>query len=156
MHEVPRSEGLGGAVQRQDLTARQLGLQGEHAVRAVVSVADADAFGVQEDVDGVQGREAGRVGEAGGVEEGREERFEAGARGGGFAGVDVGVERLGSLWRVSDVASAMLKWGWMLLVHGRGVGLREVIPSRLLQGPRTRGWKRSGMLWRRVGRGIRQ
>ena len=68
----------------------------------------------------------------------------------------MGVERLGSLGGGSGVASAMFKWRWMLLVHGRGVGLREIIPSRLLRGSRSRGWKRSGMLWRRVGRGTRR
>ena len=91
-------------------------------MRAVVAVADADAFGVQEDVDGVQGGEAGGVGEAGCVQERGEERFETGARGGGFAGVDVGVERLGSLWGLSRVALAMFEWRWILLYHGRGAG----------------------------------
>ena len=50
-------------------------------MRAVVAVADADALRVQEDVQGVQGREAGGVGQAGGVEEGRQEGFEARACG---------------------------------------------------------------------------
>lgn len=66
-------------------------------MRAMVSAANAHALRVQKDVDGVQGREAGGVGQAGGVEEGRQERFKPRARGGGFAGVDVGVEGLGTL-----------------------------------------------------------
>ena len=63
----------------------------------MVSAANAYALRVQEDVDGVQGREAGGVGQAGGMEEGRQERFEPRACGGGLAGVDMGVEGLGTL-----------------------------------------------------------
>lgn len=64
----------------------------------MVSAADTDALGVQEDVESVQSRQAGRVGQTGGVEERREESLEAGARGGGEAGVDVCVVWLGPLW----------------------------------------------------------
>ena len=66
-------------------------------MRAVVAVADADALGMQEDVQGVQGRETGGVGQAGGVEEGSQERFEARAGGGRIARIDVGVEGLSHL-----------------------------------------------------------
>lgn len=45
-------------------------MQSQHAVGAVVAVADADAWGVQIYVEGVQGCEAGGVCHAGGVEEG--------------------------------------------------------------------------------------
>ena len=84
-------------------------------MRAVVAVADADAAGAQEDVEGVQGGEAGGVGEAGGAEEGGQERLEARAGGGGFARVDVCVGGLGALWG----------WGWVgsvvcVLGVGRG------------------------------------
>ncbi len=65
---------------------------------AMVSDPDTYAPGVYEDVEGVQGRQAGRVGQTRGVEERREEGFETGACGGGVAGVDVCVEWLGSLW----------------------------------------------------------
>lgn len=37
---------------------------------AVVAGADGNAAGVEEDVEGVQGGEAGRVGDGGGVQEG--------------------------------------------------------------------------------------
>ncbi len=57
----------------------------QHAVRAMVATADADALWVQEDVQSVQGGEAGGVGQAGGVEEGVQEGFEACACGGGMA-----------------------------------------------------------------------
>lgn len=66
-------------------------------MRAVVSHPDTHALGIQEDVESVQSCEAGRVGQTGGVEEGREECLESRACGGGVAGVDVGVEGLGSL-----------------------------------------------------------
>lgn len=62
---------------------------------------DADALRVQEHVQSVQGREAGGIGQAGAVEEGRQERFESRARGGGVAGVDVGIERLGILFQTA-------------------------------------------------------
>lgn len=67
-------------------------MQADDAVRAVVAVADGDAFGVEQDEGGVQGGEAGGVGEGRAVEEGAEEGFEAGGVGRGVAGVDVFVE----------------------------------------------------------------
>ena len=82
---------LGRAVEGEDLQVGKFRVEGEHAPGAVVAGADADARGVKEDVQRVEGGEAGGVGEAGAVEEGGEERFEAGACGGGVAGVDVGV-----------------------------------------------------------------
>ena len=44
-------------------------MDAEDAVGAVVAVSDADAFRVEVDVEGVQGGEAGGVGQGGGVEE---------------------------------------------------------------------------------------
>lgn len=63
----------------------------------MVSAPNADALRVQEDVQGVQGREAGRVGQAGAMEERAQDRFETRARGGCFARVDVGVGWVGPL-----------------------------------------------------------
>lgn len=93
--DVAGMEGLGRAVEREGLQVVELGVEGEHAAGAVVAGADADAGGAQEDVQRVEGGEAGGVGEAGTVEEGGEERFEAGAGGGGVAGVDVGIGGVG-------------------------------------------------------------
>lgn len=86
---------LGRAVEREDLQVVEFLVQGEHAAGAVVAGADADAGGVQEDIERVQGGEAGGVGQAGAVEEGGEERFEAGAGGGCVARVDVYVGWVG-------------------------------------------------------------
>lgn len=63
----------------------------EDAVAAVVAAADGDAARVQEADDGVEGGEAGGVGQAGGAQERGQDGFEARGVGGGVAGVDVGV-----------------------------------------------------------------
>lgn len=59
---------------------------------AVVPAADSDALGVEEDDQGVEGGQAGGVGQGGALEEGGEDGFEAGGVGAGVAAVDVGVE----------------------------------------------------------------
>lgn len=95
-------------------------------MRAVVAAPDADAPGLQEDVQGVQGRQAGRVGQTRGAEEGREERFEPGARGRGEPGVDVRVERLRPLLRRRGYVSAGLEIDGCFFLWGLGepVGAR--------------------------------
>ena len=57
----------------------------------VVTDAYADTFGVEKDVEGVKGGATAAVGDARGVDEAREDFFEAGCIGGCVAGVDVDV-----------------------------------------------------------------
>ncbi len=97
MDDVAHVQFLGRAVEGEDLQVVEFRVEGEHALGAVVAGADADACGVEEDVQRVEGGEAGGVGEAGAVEEGGEERFEARAGGGGVSRVDVGVGGVG-MW----------------------------------------------------------
>lgn len=81
----------------------------------MVSAPDTDASGVQENVDGVQGREAGGVGNTRRAQERRQERFEPGARGGRCARVDVCVERLRPLCGVFvliSYAGEVKGWTW--------------------------------------------
>lgn len=75
----------------------------------MVSSPNAHALRVQKDVQGVQGREAGRVGQAGGMERTAQDSFETRARGGCFARVDVGVGRLGPL-ETGGKESISLSW----------------------------------------------
>lgn len=70
MDDVACMEILGGAVKREGAQAVEFRVECEHAAGAVVAWADADAGGAQEDVEGVEGGEAGGIGEAGAVEEG--------------------------------------------------------------------------------------
>lgn len=55
----------------------------------MISWADGDAFGIQEDEKRVEGGEAGGVGYCWTADERREEEFETGGAVVGFAGVDV-------------------------------------------------------------------
>ena len=76
----------------------------------MVSSPNAHALRVEKDVQGVQGREAGRVGQAGAMEERAQDRFETRARGGCCAGVDVGV---GRLWPLDTGGKRdQLSWEW--------------------------------------------
>ena len=67
-------------------------MDGDDAVAAVVAIADCDARWTEEDVGGVDGSEAGGVGQGSGVQERCQEGFQPGGVGGGVAGVDVRVE----------------------------------------------------------------
>ena len=101
-------------------------------MRAVVPAPDADAPGLQEDVQGVQGRQAGRVGQTRGAEEGREERFEPGARGRREPGVDVRVERLRPLLRRRGY---VISWaGHRRMLFPLGIGRTHWYPCGLTRG----------------------
>ena len=146
MHDVPLAKFLFCALQREDLTSCQLRLQRQHAVRAMVSSSDADTLWVQETVEGVQGREARGVGQAGRVEEGCQDGFEACACRGCFAGVDVGIEWLGSLWIGWEIRGD----GDESYLRSRGLGAKTMrgILAGLLRGRDHQDWRCSGRWWR--------
>ena len=70
MDDIARAELVGGAVEREDSSGGEAGVQAEDGVRAVVAACDGDGAGVEVGVEGVQGGEAGGVGDGGGVQEG--------------------------------------------------------------------------------------
>ena len=68
-----------------------------HPLATLVSAPICDDAWVQENIGGVHSGEARGVGTAGGVEERLEDGFQTGRIGCGFAGVDMGVIRKGTL-----------------------------------------------------------
>lgn len=64
-------------------------MDSDDAVAAVVAFTDDDALWVEENEEGVEGGEAGGVGDYGAIEEAREDCFVAGGVGVGKARVDV-------------------------------------------------------------------
>ena len=101
-------------------------MQADDAVRAVVAVADGDALGVEQDEGGVQGGEAGGVGQGVGVEEGGEEGFEPGGVGCGFARVDVFVEGVDLVGLVELVWKG-LRCGGLVLTYIEVLGRYQVL-----------------------------
>lgn len=76
--DVALLEVVGVAVEIEFLQARETGEEGDYSMAAVVALADGDAAWVEEGESCVEGRETGGVGDCFSVQEGGEDRFEAG------------------------------------------------------------------------------
>ena len=75
MHHIAFLKLFCWTIQGQLLEARQLLVNGDYAVAAMVAFANGDALGIQEDECCVKGGEAGGVGESGAFEQGPEDCF---------------------------------------------------------------------------------
>ena len=120
-------EVLRGAGEREQCRACEAAVQLQHSVRAVVARRDGDAARAQEDVRGVQGGEAGGVGEGRGEEEGRQERFEPGCGRGGVAGVDVAVGEGGLGEGLVGGLGGLFRWGGWGGMYGEVGGWDQLV-----------------------------